>query len=113
MLQRTDGSRFPAEICRRHIRLSDGGEGELCAIRDLTARKESEARIAHLALHDPLTELPNRRFFMELAYKAISQARRTGDRFAVLALDIDDFKQVNDTHGHAAGDESISIAARR
>jgi diguanylate cyclase (GGDEF)-like protein/PAS domain S-box-containing protein len=112
-IQRTDGSSFPAEICRRRIRLGDGSEGELCAIRDLTARKESEARIAHLALHDPLTDLPNRRFFMELAYKAISQAQRTGERFALLALDFDDFKHVNDAHGHAAGDALISIAARR
>ena len=112
-LQRPDGSRFPAEICRRRIRLTDGGEGELCAIRDLTARRESEARISHLALHDPLTELPNRRFFMELAQKTISQAQRTGEGFAVLALDLDDFKHVNDTHGHGGGDELIRITARR
>jgi len=112
-IQRPDGSRFPAEVCRRRIQLTDGGEGELCAIRDLTARKESEARIAHLALHDPLTDLPNRRFFMELAQKTIAQAQRSRGRFAVLALDLDDFKQLNDTHGHAAGDDLIRITARR
>jgi diguanylate cyclase (GGDEF)-like protein len=112
-LQRPDGSRFPAEICRRHILLADGNEGELCAIRDLTSRKESERRIAHLALHDPLTELPNRRFFMELAHKTISQAQRTGASFALLALDLDDFKVVNDEHGHAGGDELIRVAAQR
>jgi diguanylate cyclase (GGDEF)-like protein/PAS domain S-box-containing protein len=112
-LQRADGTRFPAEICRRRIRTADGGEGELCAIRDLTARKESEARIAHLALHDPLTDLPNRRFFMELVGKTASQAQRTGERFALLAVDIDDFKQVNDTLGHAAGDQLIAVTARR
>jgi diguanylate cyclase len=112
-LQRADGSRFPAEICRRRIRLADGREGELCAVRDLTGRKESEARIAHLALHDSLTDLPNRRFFMELANKAIAQAQRSGERFALLAVDVDDFKHVNDSHGHAAGDELITVAARR
>jgi len=112
-LERADGSRFPAEICRRRMLLPDGNEGELCAIRDLTARKEAEARIAHLALHDSLTELPNRRFFMELAHKAISQAERSGNRFALLALDLDDFKLVNDEHGHAGGDQLIRIAAQR
>ena len=112
-LRRPDGTQFPAEICRREMRLPDGGHGELCAIRDLTARKASEAHIAHLALHDPLTDLPNRRFFMELAHKTISQAHRTGDRFALLTVDLDDFKQVNDTHGHSAGDELIRIAAQR
>jgi diguanylate cyclase (GGDEF)-like protein/PAS domain S-box-containing protein len=112
-LKRRDGTRFPAEVCRRSIELGDGGRGELCAIRDLTNRKESEARIAHLALHDPLTELPNRRFFMELANKAIAQAQRTGEGFALLALDLDDFKHVNDTQGHAAGDELIRVLTQR
>ena len=112
-LQRADGSTFPAEICRRSIQLPGQEEGELCAIRDLTSRKEAEARIAHLALHDPLTDLPNRRFFMELAQKAISRAHRTDDRFALLALDLDDFKVVNDEYGHAGGDELIRAAAQR
>jgi diguanylate cyclase (GGDEF)-like protein len=112
-LERSDGSRFPAEICRRQILLADGTEGELCAIRDLTDRKEAEARIAHLALHDSLTELPNRRFFLELAHKTIAQAQRTKSRFALLALDLDDFKVVNDEYGHAGGDALIRVAARR
>ena len=112
-LRRPDGTRFPAEMCRRRILLRDGGEGELLAIRDLTSRKESEARIAHLALHDPLTELPNRRFFMELAAKSISLAHRSRERFALLAMDLDGFKLVNDMHGHMAGDELIRVVARR
>jgi diguanylate cyclase (GGDEF)-like protein len=69
--------------------------------------------MAHLALHDPLTELPNRRFFMELAQKNIALAQRTGERFAFLALDLDDFKLINDVHGHAAGDELIRVTSRR
>jgi diguanylate cyclase (GGDEF)-like protein/PAS domain S-box-containing protein len=112
-LQRADGSQFPAEVCRRRIQLSDGREGELCAIRDLTFRKESEARIAHLALHDTLTDLPNRRFFMELAQKVLSRATRTRTPFALLTLDLDDFKIVNDTHGHTAGDDVIRVVAQR
>ncbi|MEO8335526.1 MAG: EAL domain-containing protein [bacterium] len=112
-LRRPDGSTFPAEVCRRQIQLMDGTRGELFAIRDLTARKASELRLAHLALHDALTELPNRRFFMELAQKNIALAQRTGERFALLAIDIDDFKLVNDMYGHAAGDELIRVTARR
>ena len=112
-LRRADGSRFPAEVCRRSIMFPDGTQGEMSAVRDLTARKASEARIAHLALHDPLTDLANRRFFVEMANKAAAQAQRSHERFALLALDIDDFKQVNDTHGHGAGDEVIRICAQR
>ena len=113
LLPRWDGSRFPAEVCRRSMRLADGGQGELLAIRDLTARKESEARIEHLALHDPLTDLPNRRLFMELANKAISHAQRANERFAILTLDLDGFKLVNDMHGHGAGDEVLKVVAER
>jgi diguanylate cyclase (GGDEF)-like protein len=112
-LRRPDGSTFPAEICRRRMQLTDGADGELLAIRDLTARKESERRLAHLALHDALTELPNRQFFLELAQKNISLAQRTGERFALLSLDLDDFKLINDMHGHAAGDELIRVTAKR
>jgi len=107
------GARFPAEVCRRKMRLVGGGEGELFAIRDLSARKASEARIEHLALHDPLTDLPNRRLFMELSNKAISHSARSGERLAVLAIDLDGFKLVNDMHGHAAGDELLKTVAER
>ncbi|MEO5818183.1 MAG: EAL domain-containing protein [Gemmatimonadaceae bacterium] len=113
MLRRPDGSTFPAEICRRRMLLSDGSEGELFAVRDITARREAEARLEHLALHDSLTDLPNRRFFMELAQKNISLAQRTGERFALLAVDLDDFKLINDVHGHSAGDELIRVIAKR
>ena len=108
-----DGRPFPAEIGRRVIALQDGSIGELIAIRDLTSRRESEARIAHLALHDPLTDLPNRRFFTDLCTDTIDRATRDGTPFAMFAIDLDDFKLVNDLHGHAAGDELIRTVARR
>lgn len=113
VLHRDDGSRLPVEVCRRRIRLPDGLEGELLAIRDLSARKEFEDRIAHLALHDALTDLPNRRFFVELAHKQLAQAQRADEGFALLALDLDGFKIVNDMHGHGAGDELLRIVASR
>lgn len=104
---------FPAEVCRRAIMLHDGQPGEMIAIRDLTQRRKNEARIAHLALHDTLTDLPNRRMFDELANSAIARARRNQDSFAVLAMDLDSFKSVNDMHGHAVGDELIKLVAMR
>ncbi len=108
-----NGKIFPAEICRRRIQLANEKWGELVAIRDLTARKKSDATIAHLALHDALTDLPNRRFFGELASKTLEQAARTGRSFAVIAMDLDNFKIVNDVYGHAAGDQLIQTVAVR
>jgi diguanylate cyclase (GGDEF)-like protein len=108
-----DGTLFPAEICRRPMVLADGAPGELLAIRDLTIRKASEARIEHLALHDPLTDLPNRRLFLELSNKAVSHAGRSGEHFAILVIDLDGFKLVNDMHGHAAGDELLRVVTAR
>ncbi len=112
-LLRHDGSRFHGEMRRREIHLADGRPGELLAVRDLTRHKESEARIAHLALHDALTDLPNRRLFIEMAENARAHAHRYGGPFALLALDIDDFKLINDVHGHAAGDELIRQVGSR
>ena len=95
-----DGRRFPAEVSGRSLRLADGSFGQVLAIRDISARKMAEAQLHHQALHDPLTDLPNRRMFHELAEKVRSHADRHGGQFAVLALDLDGFKMVNDLHGH-------------
>ncbi|MGQ7846886.1 bifunctional diguanylate cyclase/phosphodiesterase [Granulosicoccus sp. 3-233] len=108
-----NGTDFPAKLCRRAIMLQTGEVGEMIAIRDLTQRRQSEARIAHLALHDTLTDLPNRRLFNELANSAIARARQINGSFALLAMDLDNFKTVNDMYGHAIGDELIQLVARR
>lgn len=112
-LKLRSGHCFPAEVRRRSIVMPDGGAAELLAFRDLTAQRESEARIAHLALHDPLTDLPNRRFFVEMVNKTIAGAARGRRSFALLALDLDGFKLVNDLYGHAGGDELIRAFSRR
>jgi diguanylate cyclase (GGDEF)-like protein/PAS domain S-box-containing protein len=80
---------------------------------DVTARRSGEERLAHLALHDPLTDLPNRALFQEHLTVAIANAARTGFGGAVLFIDLDDFKLVNDTYGHAVGDELLVIVSRR
>ena len=69
--------------------------------------------LAHLARHDSLTDLPNRRYFRELAAQTLERAARTGTSFAVFAIDLDDFKPVNDVYGHAAGDSLIRSAGQR
>jgi diguanylate cyclase (GGDEF)-like protein len=80
---------------------------------DITARKETEMRLAHLALHDPLTGLPNRRALAEALERAIARAQRSGLPLAVLVLDLDGFKAINDRHGHPAGDATlVEVAAR-
>jgi diguanylate cyclase (GGDEF)-like protein/PAS domain S-box-containing protein len=94
-----------------------GSDGEVRFIDgmlfDVTERRTSEERLAHLALHDPLTDLPNRALFQEHLTVAIANARRSATGGAVLFIDLDDFKLVNDSFGHAVGDELLVLVARR
>jgi diguanylate cyclase (GGDEF)-like protein len=76
-------------------------------------RKRSEVELAHQALHDPLTELPNRALFSDRLSVALDRARRTGAPVAVLFLDVDSFKYINDSHGHQAGDQLLTVLAER
>ena len=82
-------------------------------LADITEHKLSEERIKHVAHHDSLTGLPNRLLFNDRLEQAIRHAERDSREFALLYLDLDRFKPVNDTLGHAAGDELLkSVAAR-
>ena len=85
----------------------------ISVIRDLTERKRSEQRIAHMAHHDPLTDLPNRAAFNECIAATIDLAAVSGESFAVLCIDLDRFKAVNDVFGHAVGDALLREVARR
>ena len=80
---------------------------QVLAVRDLTEKRIAERRIAHMAQHDALTDLPNRTLFNDRLTQAVSQAERRGDTLAVLALDLDRFKAVNDVFGHAQGDKVL------
>ena len=81
--------------------------------RDITERRQAEERTRHLALHDPLTGLPNRALFQDRLEHALAEARRHGRQAALLLLDLDHFKDINDTLGHTAGDRLLVEVARR
>ena len=76
-------------------------------INDVTALKESEERLRHLSITDSLTGVSNRRHFVEAAEQELARSRRYGRPASLLMLDIDHFKSINDTHGHAVGDEAL------
>jgi diguanylate cyclase (GGDEF)-like protein len=76
-------------------------------------RKRAEAQLAHQALHDQLTDLPNRALFLDRLGVALERSRRSGAPLAVLFLDFDNFKEINDTRGHGAGDRVLSTLGER
>jgi diguanylate cyclase (GGDEF)-like protein/PAS domain S-box-containing protein len=89
------------------------GGGWVTTHEDITERRHAETRIAHMAHHDALTGLANRAALMERVEDACDRCRRSQEQFSVLMLDLDWFKQVNDTFGHAAGDELLRQVAAR
>ncbi len=85
----------------------------IALVRDITERRLAEEQIAFLAYHDSLTALPNSRLFKDRLQHAISQAERNNKMLAVMFLDLDRFKLINDTMGHSAGDELLKITSQR
>jgi len=93
---------------------SDGRQiGTQGTANDITERKRAEEMIRHMAYHDALTDLPNRTLFTDRLNVALANARRAGQMVAVLFLDLDRFKTVNDTVGHGAGDQLLQQVAGR
>jgi diguanylate cyclase (GGDEF)-like protein/PAS domain S-box-containing protein len=111
---RKDGTVRSLELSAALIRDANGEPVGFRGIsRDVTERKRSEERIQYLATHDALTELPNRMMFSQLLNHAIQTGRRYKRQFAVLFIDLDRFKIINDTLGHEAGDQLLKETASR
>jgi diguanylate cyclase (GGDEF)-like protein len=107
-----DGDEFAAEISLSPIQV----EGQPCvvaAVRDVTERKKLEEELAHRSLHDPLTDLANRALFKDSVERALRRTGRDGRVVSVVFMDVDDFKHVNDSLGHAAGDKLLEAVAGR
>lgn len=112
--RRKNGEIYPEWLTISAIKDNVGHVVQYAAVfSDLTSRKQHEERIKHLAYHDALTGLPNRYLFLDRLTLALARAHRTGAKIAVLFLDLDRFKDVNDTLGHAAGDMLLKEVGKR
>ena len=109
---RQDGTNFMVEGSSS---VFEGSTGRFITyvLRDLTERKQFERQLVHLANHDPLTNLPNQKFFRERLGISLDETALNGEQLAVLFLDLDRFKLINDTFGHALGDKLLLMVAER
>ena len=109
-----DGKQHEAIYYKATFTRADGSvAGLIGTIIDITERKQAEARVLHLAHYDELTGLPNRTMFHQRVGHALAQARRSGKELAILFIDLDHFKKINDTLGHEAGDRALKLIAER
>jgi diguanylate cyclase (GGDEF)-like protein/PAS domain S-box-containing protein len=110
--QRADGLSIAVDVMLAPI--PSAGQGwVLAAVRDVSARRRREQQWEHRALHDPLTGLANRTLTLDRLEHVLAGATRRSSTVGVLFLDLDGFKNINDSHGHAAGDRVLVVVARR
>jgi diguanylate cyclase (GGDEF)-like protein/PAS domain S-box-containing protein len=114
VLRTASGQTIPVSMASSAIDSQDPQfQGNIYVARNITERKRAERRIRYLARYDTLTKMPNRMQFQHLLQQAIARARRNQRSLALLYLDLDRFKEVNDTFGHAAGDRTLEILSER
>jgi diguanylate cyclase (GGDEF)-like protein/PAS domain S-box-containing protein len=109
---KADGSEIHVLTFGRRVAF-EGRDGYLVAVVDITERRKAEARIAYMAHHDGLTNLPNREFFQDRLGQALERDQSGSNRVAVLCVDLDLFKNVNDSFGHPMGDRLLRLVADR
>ncbi|MCW5632198.1 MAG: EAL domain-containing protein [Rubrivivax sp.] len=107
-----DGTRIPVEFIVRTMQ-HQGQTQRLTIVRDIRDRLAAEQRIQHLAHHDALTGLPNRAAFVERLERRMAEARASGESLALMFIDLDHFKRINDSLGHAVGDALLRTVAAR
>ncbi len=114
VLSTARGQTIPVSVSASAISSDDPRfKGSIFVLRDITERKRAERRIRYLARFDTLTKMPNRMQFQHLLHQAITRATRQGRSLALLYVDVDNFKDVNDTFGHDAGDRVLETLAER
>ena len=114
VLRTAIGQTIPVSMANSRITSEDPQfQGYIYVARNITERKRAERRIRYLARYDTLTKMPNRMQFQHLLQQAIARSRRNQRSLALLYLDLDRFKEVNDTFGHAAGDRTLEILSER
>ena len=114
VLRTASGQTIPVSMASSPITTPDPQfQGNIYVARNITERKRAERRIRYLARYDTLTKMPNRMQFQHLLQQAIARSRRKQRSLALLYLDLDHFKEVNDTFGHAAGDRTLEILSER
>jgi diguanylate cyclase (GGDEF)-like protein/PAS domain S-box-containing protein len=112
-LQAAEGAWRSLEVVCRNLIDDPDVRGLVINARDVTERRALEAQLAYRAFHDPLTELPNRALLVERLGHALARGARTSQATAIMFLDLDDFKLVNDNLGHNAGDQLLLTVAQR
>jgi diguanylate cyclase (GGDEF)-like protein/PAS domain S-box-containing protein len=110
---RKDGSGFPVAITVSPNLVNGGNRGAVVVFHDITERKLNDERIRHLAQHDTLTDLPNRALLTDRLQQALSYAKRDKQRVALMFIDLDRFKPINDSLGHVVGDWLLKQVASR
>ncbi len=109
---KADGSLIDLAIYSRKLVYNDQ-QMVMLALVDMTERKRAEARLAFMAQHDGLTGLPNRNLLRQRVDELLAHGRRSGDKFALLFVDLDNFKIINDTLGHGIGDQLLKSVNKR
>jgi diguanylate cyclase (GGDEF)-like protein/PAS domain S-box-containing protein len=108
------GQTIPVSLSAAPIAADDPQfQGTIFVVRNITDRKRAERRIRYLARYDALTKIPNRMQFQHMLQQAIARARRADRSIVMLYLDMDRFKEINDTFGHAAGDRTLEVLSER